>query len=304
MSAQVRLAPEGKPQVLTPKGRYFLQPVWSPDGGKIAFAESNYRGIWVKWLDSGKLERVVDGPGAGYRFAWSPDGRYIAFRARYEKNRRAKHAIEVVDVATKEVRRLTPQLKRVGLPIWGNDNGTLFYTQNQRLRKIETGLRTERTRLFRPPHAGREIVAFTRYQHLRVAEQFDSLQVRGLLPEVRVLNPVLSPDGVHLAFEEYGGDLIVLDVDSGHRISLGEGYRPSWSPDGRWLCYMVTRDDGHRFLASDIFAASVDGQQKFQLTRTEDLLEMNPSWSPDGRTIAFDEHKTGQIFLLKLKVVR
>jgi len=297
-------APDGTPRPLTPKGRYFMQPVWSPDGTKIAFAESNYRGIWVKWLDSGKLEQIVNKPGAGYRFAWSPDSRYIAFRARYEEHRRARHAIEVVDVASKEVRRFTPLQKRVGLPIWGTSNATLFYTQNQKLRKISTGLQTRRDRLFRPPHGGREIVVFTSYQQLRVAERFDSLLVRPLLPEQKVLNPVLSPDGIHLAFEEYGGDLIVLNIDSGRRISLGEGYRPSWSPDGKWLCYMITRDDGHQFLASDIYAASADGGQKVRLTDTEDLLEMNPSWSPDGRSIAFDEHKSGQIFLLKIKTVR
>ena len=302
--AQTRIVPDGKPRALTPQGRYFMQPVWSPDGTKLAFAESNYRGIWVKWLESGKLEQVVDKAGAGYRFAWSPDGRYIAYRARYVDNLRAKHAIEVVDVASKQVRRLTEPAKRVGLPLWGNDVKTLFYTLNQKLQKLDTKLTPEPGRLFRPPHAGREILAFTQYQRLRVAEGFDSLEVRPLLPERKVINPVLSPDGRLLACEEYGGPLWVIDVDSGEATALGEGYRPSWSPDGKWLCFMVTRDDGYQYLASDIYAASADGKQRYQLTATDDLLEMEPSWSPDGQHIAFGEYKTGQIFVLKVKTVQ
>ena len=91
--------------------------------------------------------------------------------------------------------------------------------------------------------------------------------------------------------------MIILNLESNKKTVLGDGHRPFWSPDENWICYMVTEDDGHQYLTSDIYISSFDGKNRFNLTDSEDRLEMNPSWSPDGNTIAFDDYKTGVIYL-------
>jgi Tol biopolymer transport system component len=56
-------------------------PVWSPDGQKIAFVRSNTRvGIYVASVDGSGLRNLTPNPVGVYAApAWSPDGRKLAF---------------------------------------------------------------------------------------------------------------------------------------------------------------------------------------------------------------------------------
>lgn len=58
-----------------------LNPVWSPDGTRIAFdsTRSGNREVWVMNADGGGLVNVSDHPGQDYEPAWSPDGAQITF---------------------------------------------------------------------------------------------------------------------------------------------------------------------------------------------------------------------------------
>jgi len=58
-----------------------IQPAWSPDGTKIAFAtkrDGNYE-IYVMDAGGGNLLRLTNDPGEDGQPAWSPDGSKIAF---------------------------------------------------------------------------------------------------------------------------------------------------------------------------------------------------------------------------------
>ena len=54
-------------------------PIWSPDGGKIAFSGNG--GLTTK-AANGLGEAEVIWPGTNFPFSWSPDGRYIIFLRR------------------------------------------------------------------------------------------------------------------------------------------------------------------------------------------------------------------------------
>ena len=59
------------------------EPIWSPDGSRLAFERSTAsgRGIWVMNLDGSGLTRLTNPPRPerDYSVAWSPDGSSLLF---------------------------------------------------------------------------------------------------------------------------------------------------------------------------------------------------------------------------------
>jgi TolB protein len=62
---------------------------------------------------------------------------------------------------------------------------------------------------------------------------------------------------------------------------------PRWSPDGRRIAWVSTRDGNQ-----DIYTAAADGTGVHRLTN-DVALDNNPSWSPDGKRIAFASARSG-----------
>jgi Tol biopolymer transport system component len=78
--------------VMNPRGRQLTQltgdnehdgePVWSPDGTRIAFSSNRAGGnfdIWMMRADGSRLHRLTSAEGTDINPEWSPDGRKIAF---------------------------------------------------------------------------------------------------------------------------------------------------------------------------------------------------------------------------------
>jgi TolB protein len=82
------------------------QPVWSPDGKKIAFSsdQSGNYDIWVVELKSWRLQQITHDPGLDVKPAWSPDGEKIAFIS----TRSGKMEIWIYDLKTRESSKLNP----------------------------------------------------------------------------------------------------------------------------------------------------------------------------------------------------
>lgn len=62
---------------------------------------------------------------------------------------------------------------------------------------------------------------------------------------------------------------------------------PRWSPDGKKLAFVSTRDG-----QQEIYVADAEGKNIKRLT-SEVAADNNPSWSPDGKLLAFASHRHG-----------
>ena len=116
------------------------------------------------------------------------------------------------------------------------------------------------------------------------------------------LNIVVSPDDQKVAFEVYGGNLHVMNLDGTGLKDLGKGHRPQWAPDSQHLVYMITSDDGHTIISSDLYTININGSDKKRLLNSDNKLEMNPSWSPDGIKIIYDVSDEGAIYSIEVSI--
>jgi hypothetical protein len=87
-----------------------------------------------------------------------------------------------------------------------------------------------------------------------------------------------SPDDKQIVFE-LEGQVVVEDVESGKRKTIGLGKLPTWSRDGEWIAYFDERDKSYY-----VVHPSGEGTKKlFHHSRAIEGLY----WSPDSRIVAY-----------------
>jgi len=276
----------------------FMRPVWSPDGSRIAFTNVKYQGIWVMNADGSNVRQVTDEAAAGFGFEWSPDSRAIVARvAKFEKWFRY-NAIKIFDLKSGKSRLLSDYRTFMpALPHWAADGEKVCMFSRGRLEVFDTG----RSAVSLKKAAASQQIYFLKDDHIAVGNiATKRYRVLEPIPGEQYLNLVVSPDRSRIAFEVLGGNLFVMNSVGSGLTDLGPGHRPQWAPDSETLVFMMTIDDGYRYLAADIYVIKFDGTEKTRLTETDNKLEMNPSWCPDGKKIAYDVLGEGAIYVLPI----
>lgn len=295
-AAQIRRA--GKPLRLTPAGREFMQPVWSPTGEWIAVTSTRYDGIWLLQPDGTGLQQLTADRAVGYKMKWSPDGKMLVGRAAKYENQRRYNAIKAYETATKRERLLSDfRTLMPGLPQWtdGNQKIALFANRGLELFQVVAAATTPNTSAI----AKRPLV-FANEQGLLVIDAGATVQNQIQPVPGEAINAALSADGSRIVFEMVNGHLYVCKLDGSALLDLGRGERPQWSPDGGKIAFMISSDDGHRMLGADIYVMRADGSDKINLTNSADRLEMNCSWSPDGKRLVYDERNSRAVWVMEL----
>ena len=95
--------------------------------------------------------------------------------------------------------------------------------------------------------------------------------------------PVPSPDGKFVAYRDKNYELFLLDVARGksRRIARSDNYNfswLSWSPDSRWLAFVVAAENSN----DQIHLYNVEKKSDTAVT-TDRYDSYAPSWSSDGR---------------------
>jgi TolB protein len=110
-----------------------------------------------------------------------------------------------------------------------------------------------------------------------------------------LLSPSWSPDARRLAYVSFEGGVSgvyiqTLRTGTRERVSARAGVNsaPAFSPDGRMLALVLSRDTGNL----DIHTLDLSTQVLRQLT-TDAAIDTEPAWTPDGRSIYFNSDRAG-----------
>ena len=237
-----------------------VQPAWSPDGSRLAFARRATDGIFELWVanaDGTDPTRLTSGQDPEFDQldpAWSPDGSWIAFHTE-EDNAHSMLSLIHPD-GTGRVDIVGPMRGNVGRPSWSPDGRRLAF-------RIDYAIYTVRA-----DGAGMR----------RLVSDHD-------VHDVYDLPTAWTPDGEHVLFwgDYLGPTGMYSTTPTGGDVELlfrapkdVQILVPDVSSDGRWVLLAGQWDPG---APTPLFVYDLDGRQLFQLS---DELVSEPRWRPSS----------------------
>ncbi len=233
------------------------KPVFSPDGGKIAFGEDDSTAVWIYWLN-GDLEKIIAGNHNG-DYCWSPSGDKLAYSVPGGLDK----GLWTVDTTGSKLK-----LSDFGAyPSWSPSGDSIVFHGYDYENSI-CGL------FITASDGGGSVVNIT------LSGEF----------------PQWSPAGDKIAYLIQASDytLFIYYVGTGANSSLtSAGPNFDWSPDGGLIVFdrfELTGSGANQYNSFNINVKNLSGGSAYILWQGGNT----PVWSPDNSYIAF-ENMSGDI---------
>lgn len=284
LSAQQLLVKSISKQTFSESGGYFY-PKFSPDGSFLLLTSANYAGLKQAFLANQQVRELSSDPGAGYNAQLSSDGSTILYTKIELVNRLRHNSLYSVSLATGDKKQLTAPARDQIAPAFAA--GKPVYVKSKSLQ--------------RPGVAASELKPLVTIEDRKMVV-YSSSGRKVLDPvgnDASYIWPSFSPDGSKLLFTVAGRGTYITTADGKNPVALGKLNAPVWLNAG-WVIGMNDLDDGGRVVESTLWAVSVNGKIRQQLTASDQGVFMYPAASVDGRRIAFNSDRGG-IYLMEIQ---
>jgi TolB protein len=239
---------DGENEQLAVSGREsIISPVWSPDGGRLAYVsfEQNKPVVNVYDLKTGRSAVVAGFKGNNSAPAWSPDGTKLAVSLSTTGNTQ----IYVMNADGSGVRRVSNSNAIDTEAQFSGDGQSLYFLSD----------RSGGPQIYKMSVNGGQPTRVTFNGNFNIS-------------------PRISPDGTTLAWiARVDGNycLYAMDLPTGQEQRLADGAtEPSFAPNGKYIVY-ASEADGRRALA----VVSVNGRVKHSLSAQAASIKA-PGWGP------------------------
>ena len=104
-----------------------------------------------------------------------------------------------------------------------------------------------------------------------------------------------ASDTTHIAFtskRDKNAEIYIMDTNGKNIQNLtnhpATDFSPTFSPNGRWMAYVVNRE---------IYLMNLATKERHRLTEGR-----SPDWSPDGESIVFTSNRSGESNIYKIDI--
>lgn len=288
LAQAVKVVETSKLEVNEFSGTYY--PQFSKDDSKIIFSSADYKGLYSYDLNSNSTSVISDIDGAGYN-PLILNERNIIYRTSIITNGRKFHSIKSFDLSTGKNETLESNRRSLKLPKQLPGNNILLVENTSPLKK--------------------------EYDNLALQKSAESKAVyvedNGLFvvigDEINEINPLgkgvyvwesLSNDGNRILFTFGNQGAFICDLSGNILYNIKDAHFPKFSPDGKYVSYMIDEDDGYKYVSSDIYIYSIEQNKSYPVTNTLDKVEMYAEWSNNGNKLIYNT-ADGELYISTIK---
>ncbi len=278
------------------------QPQWARDSRTIGFLSDRdstgttaVNQLYLMRVDGGEPRKVSDAKEGVNAFAFSKDGKWVAFSEGRADDRQLWLASMEGEAPPVQ---LTKHATGVTTWEWGPQSRRIFFLSPDRVDKDDQRRRTMKfdVRIMDPERVP---------VHLWSINLSDKAEQRWTSSDAySVLQFTIADDAAHIAFrsgsndrhantlDQVDSEIYTLDLNTGQSTRLtnnkvAEG-APRLSPDGKWIAFAAP--DEFTFERNEkIYLAPAAGGPLRKLLGDWDHSAGNPAWSADSQSIYFNE---------------
>jgi Tol biopolymer transport system component len=215
-------------------------------------------------------------PGAYFRPALSPDGRWLAYATRFDN----QTGLRLRDLQTGDDKWLAFPVThdQVQASAWLDLLPRYAFAPDSRSVLISAGGTFQRVALDGKttpiPFSAHVDLALGALSRQKITE--DTGPVHAHI----IQTPQMSPDGTQLAFSALGKIYVMTLEANAKPRAIADGWQPSWSPDGKSLTYVTwsARTSG------DVWTIALDGAAPKKISNRSDYYTY-PVFTPDGTQV-------------------
>jgi len=301
----------------------FRNPVWSPDGTKLAFWGPG--GIYIAKADGTEQPLKIFNT-FGEFLRWVSDSelvywqrKFIEVRVGEKSKKERRESLRVVNLNGQEriieegSRASAPHRLKDGLIAYKRDGEYYDFVKHQKINPEI--LKKQLTVIAHSLDVYDLATKKPKYNDTDIwITSIDGTFEKRVTYGKEYWYPQLSNDGTRILAKKPDFGLVLIDLNGEEkRLIEGSGYviEPGiykgiagclarWSPNDSLIVYVESKETGEYILGSEIFITPQEGE-KIQLTNTPEEIETDPEWSSDGTKIACYSDNTGKIFVINLK---
>ncbi len=264
----------------------FYHPVFSPDGSYLLSTTEDYVGLNKHDLTTEKITALTKNAGAGYGVRISPDANTILFRRTEMRNNLRYTSLEQISLSDNKQLTLTEAVREKISPVFVDNKPA--YIKGKSLTKIGS--------------AKGKVVPYINIEDRKMV-LYSGNDRHVITPngeDKSYFWASVSPDAKHVVYTVAARGTFVCDIDGSNVVSLGKLNAPAWL-NNEWVVGMNDKDNGDSVIASEIVAATINGNVRQTLAIPMANIPMYPTASADGKKIAFNTIE-GQVYIIDVQI--